>query len=73
MLNDFYFDKEGQLDRLILQNVKRRPMSADKTAGGEPADRFYPIDGDSFVLRYSEAITLNIQYVKLVAPAGMQS
>ena len=68
VLNDFYFDKDGQLDRLILQNVKRRPMSSDKHLNGNATDRFYPIDGDSFVLRYSEAITLNIQYVKLVAP-----
>jgi hypothetical protein len=30
-------------------------------------ERFYPIDGDNFVLRYSEAITLNVQYVKLTA------
>jgi hypothetical protein len=67
VLNNFYFDKEGQLDRLILQRVKRRPMSADKSVDGQDIERFYPVDGDSFVLRYFEAITLNIQYVKLTA------
>lgn len=71
ILDDFYFDSEGQLDRLILQQVLRRPMSKDKPAGQaeieQEKERFYPIDGDNFVLRYSEAITLNVQYVKLTA------
>jgi hypothetical protein len=71
VLDDFYFDSEGKLDRLILQKVSRRPIASDKPAT-QPADgqneqRFYPIDGDNFVLRYSEAITLNVQYVKLTA------
>ncbi|MDQ0086542.1 hypothetical protein J2W35_006925 [Variovorax boronicumulans] len=104
MLDDFFFASDGQLDRLILENVSRRPLSKDKPAlpiappadpeadaagdanatadmqtahGGQstnetaspdtalPEQRFYPIDGDSFVLRMSEAITLNVQYVKL--------
>ncbi|THC39983.1 hypothetical protein [Massilia sp. Mn16-1_5] len=71
ILDDFYFDSEGQLDRLILQGVLRRPLSRDKStepgADEEGKERFYPIDGDNFVLRYSEAITLNVQYVKLTA------
>lgn len=69
ILDDFYFDAEGQLDRLVLQGVARRPISADKPQGEVPAgsveNRFYNVDGDSFVLRYAEAITLNIQYVRL--------
>jgi hypothetical protein len=67
-LDEFYVDADGQLDRVVLQSVARRPVSADKTSVSETnaADtRFYPVDGDSFVLRYSEAITLNIQYVRL--------
>jgi hypothetical protein len=71
ILDDFYFDSEGQLDRLILQQVSRRPIAKDKPNGESAAEqgkgRFYPIDGDNFVLRYSEAITLNVQYVKLTA------
>lgn len=69
VLDEFYVDADGQLDRLVLQNVVRRPIEADKEQGGSDANtadnRFYDIDGDSFVLRYSEAITLNIQYVRL--------
>jgi hypothetical protein len=69
VLDEFYVDAEGQLDRLVLQGVARRPIAADKTRGGadanSPETRFYDVDGDSFVLRYGEAITLNIQYVRL--------
>lgn len=88
VLADFFCASDGQLDRLILENVSRRSLVKDKTTlpmtsqadqeaeiAGPPGasttdaasldQRFYPVDGDYFVLRTSEAITLNIQYVKL--------
>lgn len=65
VLDDFFFTSDGKLDRLVLQGVARRPLSADKTKNDSDAQRFYEIDGDSFVLRYSEAKTLNVQYIKL--------
>ena len=68
ILDEFFVDPEGKLDRLVLQGVSRRPMAADKNGtdpdNGGDAERFYEVDGDSFVLRYSETITLNVQYVK---------
>lgn len=71
VLDEFFVDSDGQLDRLVLQSVARRPIANDKDTarpeGGADPERFYEIDGDSFVLRYSEAITLNIQYVKLTS------
>lgn len=74
ILEEFFFDPEGKLDRLILQEVMRRPITADKAMTevdpGDLAPRFYPIDGDYFVLRYSEAITLNVEYVKLIEANG---
>lgn len=72
VLDDFFFTSDGRLDRLVLQGVARRPLSADKNKDGaaSDADRFYDIDGDSFVLRYSEAKTLNVQYIKLTPEAG---
>lgn len=73
VLDNFYFDPEGQLDRLVLQGVSRRPMDRDKNLqSGErpPAERFYPIEGDAFVLRYSEIVTLNVQYVHLAPPGN---
>lgn len=74
VLDEFFVDSEGQLDRMVLQDVSRRPIRADKNSGeGEGAnddDRFYEVDGDSFVLRYRETITLNIQYVRLTSDQG---
>lgn len=73
VLDDFFFDSDGRLDRLVLQNVARRPLSADKnkinTEESSADERFYDIDGDSFVLRYEDTKTLNVQYVKLTAVA----
>ncbi|MBL0420230.1 hypothetical protein JI739_07730 [Ramlibacter sp. AW1] len=58
-LEDFIVTPEGQLDRLILSAVTRRPLRTSAAT----AARF--IDGDYFVLRYEEAITLNIRYISL--------
>ena len=66
-LADFFFDPDGHLDRVVLENVSRRPLTSDKRP--DDRDRFYPIEGDYFVVRYAEAITLNVQYVNL-RPAG---
>jgi hypothetical protein len=69
ILDDYFVDRDGQLDRLILQDVMRRPLDADKPGAGLAAvpgeSRFYRVDGDYFVLRYAEAITLNIEYIQL--------
>lgn len=73
VLEDFFFDENGQLDRLVLSKVMRRPLiGADKPSGDEldkksMENRFYQIDGDTFIIRYADTITLNIQYVNLVA------
>ena len=67
ILDEYFVDSEGVLDRLILQDVMRRPIDDDKPdvpTGIDPL-RFYSVDGDYFVLRYSEAITLNVEYIKL--------
>lgn len=63
VLTDYYLDADGQLDRLILQDVVRRPFPAATPAPTD--DDFAPVPGDHFVLRYSEAITLNVEYVQV--------
>jgi hypothetical protein len=69
ILEGFFVNADGQLDRLVLQQVMRRPITADKDADKPAAwydtSSFYEVDGDYFVLRYSEAITFNVQYIKL--------
>ena len=75
VLQHYYLDPSGQLDRLVLREAMRRPLSADKPLlpppDAEAMPRFYPVDGDYFVLRYSDAITLNVEYITLAdASAG---
>lgn len=67
-LADFFFDPTGQLDRLVLENTVRRPLDRDKQSDDDDTDRFYPVEGNYFVIRYAEVITLNVHYVK-VEPA----
>ena len=63
ILADFFFGPDGQLDRMVLESVARRPMARDK--GDADEDRFYDVEGDYFVIRYAEVITLNVKYFKL--------
>ena len=72
LLEDYFLNQDGDLDRVILQQVMRRPLAKDKPEGSSARDlsRFYPVDGDYFVLRYSEMRTLNVEYIKLRADAA---
>jgi hypothetical protein len=71
-LENFYFDKNGELDRLELTDTRRRNIENDHSSekhGQKSArstdDRFYPIDGHNFVLRFSDIKSLNIQFLKI--------
>jgi hypothetical protein len=70
VLDDFFFTADGQLDRLVLEAVARRPFKQDKGEEAPSPERFYSVDGDYFVIRYSEAITLNVEYVMLQPISG---
>lgn len=63
-LVEYFVAQDGTLDRLVLDNVSRRPFERDKTALQDAPERFYAVEGDYFVLRYAEAITLNLLYYK---------
>jgi hypothetical protein len=66
MLVDFHFDKDGNLDRLLITEAQRRDLVRDKSnkiAANKLDKRFYPIDGDYFILKYSEIKNLNIRYI----------
>lgn len=63
---DFFVTPTGELDRIVLEFADRRPLEADEPDHNNDAEeRYYSIEGDFFVLRYSEAITLNVQYLQL--------
>src|SRR5262245_40210491 len=49
VLDDFYVDQDGKLDRLVLVNAKRRRFEDDRTAATREPERFYDVAGDYFV------------------------
>jgi hypothetical protein len=77
ILDDYYLDRTGSLDRFLLRKAVRREFSEDRLlldepSGGDAADagpvdlepeRFYPIDGDYFVVKYADIKNLNIKYL----------
>jgi hypothetical protein len=69
ILVSFFFDATGQLDRLVLESVARRPLSRDKPGDDDlvtdDTQRFYEVEGTYFVLRYAEIVTLNVKYFRL--------
>ena len=70
VLVDYFFDSGGNLERILLEGVKRRNLCQDKT-GEEDASsnssyfdkRFYEVRGHYFLLRMSEIRTINIDYL----------
>lgn len=70
VLSEYYFTKEGDLDRLVLREVQRRvitddekqPPSDQQVVDPVDNDQFYPIRGDYLVLRYADIKNLNIDY-----------
>lgn len=63
---DFYFDKTGALDKVILIFAHRRLLENDRQPNAvknEAVDqRYYEIVGDYFVLKYLEMSTINLDY-----------
>lgn len=70
-LEEFFFDREGKLDRLVLSNTYRRQIGKDREEGVEQkalaADqRFYKVEGNYFVVPYCEVKNLNVGFWTLV-------
>jgi hypothetical protein len=61
VLENFFINKEGNIDRLVLVSASRRHLKNDKGTLSE-SERFYPIDGHYFVLKYDEIKNLNVEY-----------
>lgn len=69
LLKEYFFAPDGTLERIVIEMAMRRPLSNDKTTDRnnleERFERYYKIDGDYFVLRYSEIKTLNIEFIRV--------
>ncbi len=64
ILSDYFFERGGHLDKIILEAPERRIITADE-GDMDPFDmddRFYRIEGDFFVIKYKEVKNLNIYY-----------
>lgn len=73
VLNDYFFDTAGRLDKIVLESAQRRSFADDEEKQqGEtlpPADkRFYKIRGSYLVIRQQNIRTLNVGY-KLIDEA----
>jgi hypothetical protein len=75
VIADFFFDKSGDLDRVLLRLVDRRQLADDQKPVSETDadDRYYHIEGDYFVLRYSEMTTINIDYIFVTPETDLES
>jgi hypothetical protein len=69
VVEQYYFDRSGNLDRVLLALAARRDLSDDRAPDQqhqvEGDSRYYGIEGDFFVLRYSEMKTICIEYFVL--------
>jgi hypothetical protein len=70
VVTDFFYDREGNLDRVYLVVAARRKLADDRKdepiGSPESEARYYPIEGDYLVLRYAEMSTINIDYFFVV-------
>lgn len=63
VLSEYYFNKGGHLDKIIIEAPQRRLISNDDANGefiGE--ERFYKIVGKFFAIKYNVVKNLNIYY-----------
>jgi hypothetical protein len=75
ILEDYTFDRSGQLSSILLSHAQRRPLHNDRSPDEEAQDlpteddRFYAIRGSYFLIKYEHIKTLNIEYV-VIEPAN---
>jgi hypothetical protein len=66
VLQEIVPDNEGNPDRFVLRGTQRRPLSDDSA-------KLYDIKGDVFIIRASEARTINVQFVAVERPPQLLS
>jgi hypothetical protein len=70
VLRHYAVDRQGELARLHMNSVVRRPIGEDRRQGQEQtlpdrSGRFYPITGDELVIVFRDVRTLNVRYMYL--------
>lgn len=69
-LERYEYASKGELSMLVLSNTYRRRLDKDREQGDAIVElsqdsRFYPIDGQFFILRADELTNINVKYVVL--------
>ena len=67
ILADYFFNKEGGLDRIYLQVAEWSEMqinATEQTQAGRSSGPGHPIEGDYFVLRYADILNLNVEHIR---------
>lgn len=66
LLEDFFLNEQGNLDRLIISSHNRRLIENDKkpNSSNNVESRFYEIEGDYFVIPYTTIKNLNLLFIK---------
>lgn len=70
VLADYFFDPDGMLEKIILQEAQRRNLSGDAKKDVSQRiptvdDRFYPIRGNFLTIRYQDVLNLNVEYLRI--------
>lgn len=80
VLSDYFFDRTGTLDKIVLTDAQRRFLTTESDRGSESSDdretkevalppssnRYYSIRGEYFVIEYDGVQTLNVEYYEVL-------
>lgn len=61
----FWNETTGEPEWFQLSSTLRREIAADRTPADNNAERWYTVEGESFLIRFSEVDTLNLIYSAL--------
>lgn len=63
VLEDFYLDSSGKLNRIVLSGAMRRSLNQDEDSDTDEGRSFYEIKGDRLILKYEDVKNVNIEYL----------
>ncbi len=65
VLWDYYFDRSGQLDKILLSTAQMRKIDLVPDNGEDAEETFQNVRGDNLILKYENIINLSVEYILL--------
>lgn len=74
IITGFHFNRQGELDRIVLQSAHRRRLETDPVSGDESdipesfvddLRGFYAIRGNFLIIPYANVKNINVEYIKV--------